>query len=143
MKVISNETRIIGKSEWGTECDSWVFSTNVKLMRHVQLIQAQAEPQLVDARKKEAAVRHNYDMLKQSLQDESKALSEDLDVARKGISESSELKSKAEGDLDVTSKELNAKQQVHRKREVVAETQAVEGKSRDKELRKTCCSEEG
>merc|ERR1719336_2281460 len=47
-------------------------------------------------------------MLKQSLEDKNKNAAEDMAGAKKSIAESSEKKATAEGDLDVTSKELAA-----------------------------------
>jgi len=97
-----------------------------------------AESQLADARKKEVATKHNYEMLKQSLEDESKVASQDLEAAKNGISETTEHKVKAEGDLAVTSKELdedkNAKTKVHQQCEGAAETHAAESASREQEL---------
>merc|ERR1712238_362692 len=62
-----------------------------------------------------------------------------MDGAKKGIAESSERKATAEGDLDVTSKELLedkiAKEGVHRECATAADTYAAEKKSRDEELK--------
>merc|ERR1711972_1126370 len=104
----------------------------------LQDLAEKAEAQLADLRKKEVTERHNYEMLKQSLEDEVKFGSEDMDAAKKGISESTERKATAEGDLDVTSKELAedkaAKAEVHQQCEAAAATYAAESKSRDEEL---------
>merc|ERR1719413_245531 len=64
-----------------------------------------AEGQLADARKKETAEMHNYEMLKQSLTDEIKFGTKDSAQVKKGMSESAQLKATAEGDLGMTSKE--------------------------------------
>merc|ERR1719181_2588612 len=47
-----------------------------------------AEGQLADARKKETSALHNFEMLKQSLQDEIKFATKDLGEAQKGIATS-------------------------------------------------------
>ena len=60
-----------------------------------------ARIQLDDARKTETAGLHNFQMLKQSLVDEIKYCS-------KGMAENGEKKAAAEGDLDVTLKELSS-----------------------------------
>merc|ERR1719203_703326 len=77
-------------------------------------------------------------MLKQSLEDEIKFGNEDMDAAKKGISENTEHKATAEGDLGVTTKELNedkaAKARVSQECEAAADTYAAESKSRDEEL---------
>merc|ERR1740120_614991 len=104
----------------------------------LQDLAEKAEAQLADLRKKEVDARHNYEMLKQSLEDEIKYGTEDMDAAKKGISESTERKATAEGDLDVTTKELSedkaAKAEVHQQCEAAAATFAAESKSRDEEL---------
>merc|ERR1719254_139288 len=58
-----------------------------------------AEAQLADARKKETAALHNFEMLKQSLEDGIKYATKDLAQAKKGAAESSGKKATAEGDL--------------------------------------------
>merc|ERR1719416_358551 len=104
----------------------------------LQDLTEKAEAQLADLRQKEVAARHNYEMLKQSLEDEISFDSEDMDAAKKGISESTERKATADGDLDVTQKELaedkTAKAEVHQQCEAAAATYAAESKSRDEEL---------
>merc|ERR1719399_2451792 len=65
-----------------------------------------AEGQLEKARKTESTSLQNYQMLKQSLTDEIKFANKDMDKAKKGLAESQEKKAAAEGDLDVTSKDL-------------------------------------
>lgn len=72
----------------------------------LQDLAEKAEAQLADLRQREVKNRHSYESLKQSLTDEVKFASQDMDEAKKGISESSERKATAEGDLDATSKEL-------------------------------------
>ena len=66
-----------------------------------------AEAQLDDARKTETADLHNYQMLKQSLVDEVKYANKEMAEAKAAIAESGEKKAIAEGDLNVTTKELN------------------------------------
>merc|ERR1719393_966406 len=65
-----------------------------------------AQGQLDDARKKETTALHNFQMLKQSLEDEIKFAKKETSDANKGLAEAGEKKSVAEGDLDVTSKTL-------------------------------------
>merc|ERR1719492_505502 len=65
-----------------------------------------AEAQLDTARKEETAATHNFEMLKQSLEDEIKVATKDMSEAKMGIAQSAEAKAVAEGDLDVTSKSL-------------------------------------
>merc|ERR1719362_1098056 len=67
-----------------------------------------AEQQLADARAKETAAQNNYEMLKQSLEDDIRFANKDMDEAKKSLSASAESKAIAEGDLAVTSKDLAA-----------------------------------
>jgi hypothetical protein len=73
-------------------------------------LQEDAEKQLADARKKEENALHNFQMLKQSLVDSIKFGNEDTAAAKKGIAEAGESKATAEGDLDVSVKDLIADQ---------------------------------
>jgi len=67
-----------------------------------------AEDQLASARKTETTALHNFEMLKQSLEDEIKAASGEMDAAKSGLAAAKEAKAVAEKDLDVTSKDLAA-----------------------------------
>merc|ERR1719269_579642 len=66
-----------------------------------------AEGQLDKARKTEATAVQNYQMLKQSLTDEIEFANKDMDKAKKNLAASQEKKATAEGDLEVTTKDLN------------------------------------
>merc|ERR1719197_2043740 len=65
-----------------------------------------AENQLNTATGVETANKNNFDQLKQSLTDEIKYANKDMDDAKKGLAESNEIKASAEGDLEVTNKDL-------------------------------------
>merc|ERR1719399_511390 len=67
-----------------------------------------AQGELDSARQTETTDINNYQMLKQSLTDEIKFANKEKDEAHKSKSESAEAKATAEGDLDVTSKDLAA-----------------------------------
>merc|ERR1719336_498389 len=67
-----------------------------------------AQAQLSAARKKEAAALHNFQMLKQSLEDEVKFANKEMAEAKGDLAASSEAKVAAEGTLAVTAKELAA-----------------------------------
>jgi len=67
-----------------------------------------AEQQLADARAKETAAQNNYEMLKQSLEDDIRFANKDMDEAKKSLAASAEAKATAEGDLAVTTKDLAA-----------------------------------
>jgi len=65
-----------------------------------------AEGELSDLRKEETNSKHNYDMLKQSLDDQMAADTKDMDDEKASKAEASESKATAEGDLEETVKML-------------------------------------
>jgi len=65
-----------------------------------------ADSQLAELRKVEETAKHNYDMLKQSLEAQISADKKDMKEEKTGKAEAEELKAEAEGDLEVTTKEL-------------------------------------
>jgi chromosome segregation ATPase len=65
-----------------------------------------AQGQLDAATKAETSARNEYDLLKQSLEDEIKYANKDMDDTKKALAESGEIKAAAEGDLAVTQKAL-------------------------------------
>lgn len=67
-----------------------------------------ARSQLEAAEKKEMNEKHNFGMLKQSLEDEIKFAQKDMDEAKKALATSAEAKATAEGDLSVSTKDLKA-----------------------------------
>merc|ERR1719172_215712 len=67
---------------------------------------ADAEGQLEDARKKESNQQNNYEMLKLELEDAMKYGGQEMDKKKKQNAASEETKAEAEGDLEVTKKDL-------------------------------------
>jgi hypothetical protein len=98
-----------------------------------------AQSQLDKARKTETTNLHNYQMLKQSLEDEIKFGNQDMDDAKKGLYESQEKKANAEGDLAVTSADLEedmkTKATLHADCMHAAEEFELATKSRGEELK--------
>merc|ERR1719288_449776 len=98
-----------------------------------------AEGQLTTARNKETADVNNFQMLEQSLKDELRFATQDLNEAKKGISESSERKSVATGDLSGTSKslaaDLKSKESLHHDCMTKASSFEAETRSRGEELK--------
>merc|ERR1711874_949839 len=66
-----------------------------------------AEGQLAELRNKETAALHEFQMLKQSLEDKIKYETKELGEAKTGIAASNEKKATAQGDLDATTKNLD------------------------------------
>merc|ERR1719498_1857712 len=65
-----------------------------------------AEGQLAELRKAESATKHNYNMLKQSLEDQMDADNKDMDEEKSLKASTEEAKAVAEGDLADTVKGL-------------------------------------
>merc|ERR1719171_3068505 len=76
------------------------------IIETMQDLYDKAEAQLEEARKAETKNLQAYEMLAQSLKDEIKYATKDLDKAKKNLGASNEAKAAAEGDLSVTSKDL-------------------------------------
>merc|ERR1719426_96703 len=97
-----------------------------------------AEGQLDKARKTEASSLQNFQMLKQSLTDEIEFAEKDMDAAKKNKASAQEKKAAAEGDLDVTSKDLaediKTKSTLHQECMTAAEEFEAATKSRGEEL---------
>eukprot|EP00811_Abedinium_folium_P032334 NODE_5388_length_1776_cov_3.241358.p1 GENE.NODE_5388_length_1776_cov_3.241358~~NODE_5388_length_1776_cov_3.241358.p1 ORF type:complete len:575 (-),score=163.36 NODE_5388_length_1776_cov_3.241358:50-1582(-) len=97
-----------------------------------------ARSQLQDARHKETAATHNFEMLKQSLEDSTANTNADLAAARNNLAAQKTTKSGAEGDLGVTSKTLADNQKMAASLGEDCETKhqayAAEVKSRAEEL---------
>merc|ERR1719476_1099268 len=108
------------------------------ILNTLQDLKEKAEQQLSDARNKETADTNNFQMLRQSLEDQISYGQKELAEAKNGISEASEKKATAEGDLGVTSKELaedeKAKATLHHDCMTRAENFEAETKSRGEEL---------
>merc|ERR1719437_237870 len=98
-----------------------------------------AQDQLAELRKKETANRNNFELLNQSLTDEINFAQKDLDDAKKGIATATEKKATAEGDLEVTSKDLaediKARQELHHDCMTKSSDFESETKSRGEELK--------
>jgi DNA repair exonuclease SbcCD ATPase subunit len=98
-----------------------------------------AEEQLQTAVNKETAAKNNYQMLKQSLEDEIKFASKEKDDATKGLANSEEAEAVAKGDLTVTKKDLaddlETLSTLHHDCLTGAEDFQAETKSRSEELK--------
>jgi len=104
----------------------------------LQDLTEKAESQLADIRQKEVDNTQNYEMLKQSLEDEIAYQNKELAEAKKGVADGSEKKATSEGDLSVTSKELaedvKAKGGLHQACMAKATAFEAETRSRGEEL---------
>merc|ERR1711920_1044613 len=76
-------------------------------------LKEKAEGQLNDIRKAEVNTKHNFDMLKQSLEDQMAADTKDMEDEKAGRAAAEESKASSQSDLDMTNKELaNSNQQL-------------------------------
>merc|ERR1719329_99511 len=69
-------------------------------------LKQKAETQLDEARSEEMNAKHNFDLLKQSLEDQISVDTKELNDAKTGKHESAETKATSEGELVVTQKDL-------------------------------------
>merc|ERR1712151_247835 len=99
----------------------------------------EAEGQLSEARKKETSSKNNYEMLKQSLEDDIANANKDMDAAKKSLAASGETAATAQGDLTVTAKALAADistlEDLHKDCLTKAQDFEAETKSRTEELK--------
>jgi hypothetical protein len=109
-----------------------VIATLTKLLE-------QAEDQLANARNKETENVNNFEMLRQSIDDELKVGNKQMSKAKRDLASSGEAKATASGNLDVTKKELatdiEAKADLHRACMAKAENFEAETNSRGEELK--------
>jgi len=109
------------------------------IVQTLQDLTAKAEGQLESARNTETANKHNFETLKQSLEDELKFANADLRTAKAGIAASSERKATATGDLSSTTKDIAAdmhsKASLHQDCMTKASTFEAETRSRNEELK--------
>merc|ERR1719506_3604011 len=77
------------------------------IIETMQDLYDKAEAQLDEARKTETKSVQAFEMLAQSLNDEIKYGTKDLNKAKKNLATSAEAKATAEGDLAVTTKDLD------------------------------------
>merc|ERR1719155_219052 len=73
-------------------------------------LKEKAEGELAEARKTESNAKHNYEMMKQSLEDQMAADTKDMNEEKAGKEAATEGKATAEGDLATTVKELKEAQ---------------------------------
>merc|ERR1740127_181705 len=95
-----------GSDEFGAPAAAVFKSSSGGIVSTLQDLFEKAEAQLEEARKTETKSVQAYQMLAQSLKDEIRYGTKDMDKAKKDLGASEEGKASAEGDLAVTSKDL-------------------------------------
>merc|ERR1712129_559132 len=97
--------------EFGAPAAAAYKSQSGGIVEVLEDMKEKAESQLAELRKAEETSKHNYEMLKQSLEAQIAADKKDMKEEKAGKAEAEEAKAEAEGDLEVTTKELaNAEQ---------------------------------
>lgn len=108
------------------------------ILNVLQDLHDKADGQLSDLRNTETKDTNNFQMLRQSLEDQISYGQKELDESKRGIAESGERKAAADGDLSVTSKNLaedvEAKGTLHHDCMTRAQNFEAEVKSRGEEL---------
>merc|ERR1712066_949017 len=107
----SQQNEEIDDSELGAPDAATYKSHSGGILDVLEDMKEKAEGQLSDLRKAEVNNKQNFDMLKQSLEDQMAADTKDMDDEKASKAGSEEGKAAAEGDLDMTSKELASSQQ--------------------------------
>merc|ERR1719262_1018563 len=109
------------------------------ILKTLEGLLEEAETQLGNAQNKETKSLFEFQQLKQSIEDALAYAEKELAEAKKGIAAASEKKAEAEGDLEVTTKDLNedikAMEDLHAECMTKAETFESETKSRGEELK--------
>uniref|UniRef100_A0A7S4VU76 Uncharacterized protein n=1 Tax=Alexandrium monilatum TaxID=311494 RepID=A0A7S4VU76_9DINO len=95
-----------GDEDLGAPAAAAYKTHSTSILEVLEDIKEKAEEQLSDLRKAESNSKHNYAMLKQSLEDQGAADAKDLQEQRAAKASSEEAKAVAGGDLDETVKAL-------------------------------------
>jgi hypothetical protein len=93
-------------AELGAPAASVYKTHSTSIFDILEDMKEKAEGQLADLRKAESATKHNYNMLKQSLEDSIEADSKDMDAEKSSKASTEEAKAIAEGDFSETVKGL-------------------------------------
>merc|ERR1711956_100956 len=92
--------------EFGAPAAAAYKSQSGGIVEVLEDMKEKAESQLAELRKAEETSKHNYEMLKQSLEAQIAADKKDMKEEKAGKAEAEEAKAEAEGDLEMTTKEL-------------------------------------
>jgi len=133
-------------SETGSPAAAQYESHSGGIVDMLESLHDQANDQLDKIRKTETGANFAYDQTKQSLTDAIKYANEDMDEAKKNLAASKESKATAEGDLEVTQKDLSEDTStlgsVHRSCMERAQDFETQTKSRSEELRGLAAAKE-
>jgi chromosome segregation ATPase len=138
-RVASLEARFEDSdAEFGAPAGAVYEEHDSGIIKTLQGISDKAEAQLDKAQQEESTALENFEMLKQSLEDEISHAKKEMAEAKAGLAASGEEKAVAEGELVETKKEIraDAKSREDLERECMAKAQDYEAttKSREEEL---------
>jgi len=95
-------------SETGAPAAAVYESKSGSIIDVIADMQSKAEEELAELRKSERTAQHNFNMLKQSLEDQLAVDNKDMDATKNKKAADSEAQATAQGELDVTTKDLKA-----------------------------------
>mmetsp|Transcript_91035 Transcript_91035/g.181000 ORF Transcript_91035/g.181000 Transcript_91035/m.181000 type:complete len:567 (+) Transcript_91035:52-1752(+) len=128
-----------GDEEFGAPAVASYKSHSSGIIDVLEDMKEKAESQLAEVRKAEEGAKHNYAMLKQSLEAQIAADTKDMKEEKAGKAEAEEGLAEAEGDLEMTNKELaNAKEMLATSRSTCMKVGAdheMTVKAREEELK--------
>jgi len=128
-----------GDEEFGAPAVASYKSHSSGIIDVLEDMKEKAESQLAEVRKAEEGAKHNYAMLKQSLEAQIAADTKDMKEEKTGKAEAEEGLAEAEGDLEMTNKELaNAKEMLATSRSTCMKVGAdheMTVKAREEELK--------
>jgi len=104
--VQSHQTEDSEDSEMGAPSSAKYESHSGGISELLEDLKEKAEGELAEARKSEAAAKHNFAMVRQSLMDKLAADQKDMDGEKAGVAAATEGKGASSGDLAVTQKGL-------------------------------------
>jgi len=96
-----------GDEELGAPAAASYTSQSGGIVDVLEDLKEKAEGELAEARKAESSAKHNYGMMKQSLEDQMAADNKDLSEQKSAKASAAEGKATAEGDLATTVKDLS------------------------------------
>merc|ERR1719329_286374 len=94
------------ESEMGAPAAATYKSQSGGIVGVLEDLKEKAETELAEARKAESTTKHNYEMMKQSLDDQIAADNKDMNEQKSSKEEAEATKATAEGDLATTTAEL-------------------------------------
>jgi hypothetical protein len=100
--------------EFGAPAAATYKSQSSNIIDVLEDLKEKAEEELADVRKAESGAKHNYNMLRQSLEDQIAAYTKDMNQQKSAKAAADETKATAVGDLAQTTKDLaNAQDNLH------------------------------